>query len=183
MEWNSRGLQVAQLARPREEFFRRPRIWQGSNGSLRRARVWSAQPRANLPLAASAPPHTQGRNQNTSIKRTTASADSSSRDTQRLFQMVFQQGRRQRQQAHKHVNNLITQHKRRCGGYCRHHLPEQVRFAQGGSQHAFVLRSAPKSFNWEVGKRITFVQNTRQEEYCQMSCLSNQCATTRFVLP
>jgi hypothetical protein len=48
-----------------------------------------AQPQADLPLAASAPPHTQGRNQSTSIKRTTASADSSSTQSQRLPQVMF----------------------------------------------------------------------------------------------
>jgi hypothetical protein len=51
--------------------------------------LWLAQPQADLPLAAFAPPHTQGRNQSTSIKRTTASADSSSTQSQRLPQVMF----------------------------------------------------------------------------------------------
>jgi hypothetical protein len=48
-----------------------------------------AQTQADLPPVASAPPHTQGRNQSTSIKRTTASADSSSTQSQRLPQVMF----------------------------------------------------------------------------------------------
>ena len=51
--------------------------------------LWLAQPQANLLRAASAPPRSQGRNQSTSIQSTTASANSSSTDSQRPSQMVF----------------------------------------------------------------------------------------------